>query len=217
MTTGNNWLQPCNDGWPSQEVQGLAAMYFCMGLGSLTAATSVWTFGGDRFVFWREARSGINTLSYFLAANLVDAVKCGVFALFFVSSYFLIGKSVVSPSSVLNLFLHPPLLTFHPQAAPYGAFAEYYILSYCFLLANYGLGYVFSAIFAPSEAAIVATLTALVAGVTSGFVFQYAPVWPWYYGEGLFRYNSFVAIFLSLHLPFSHPLLLFQIRGKFHC
>jgi len=49
------------------------------------------------------------------------------------------------------------------------------------------MGYLASTLLQPSDAAIVATLAATVAGVTSGFVFQYAPVWPWYFGEGLFR------------------------------
>jgi len=75
MTLGQNWNQPCATDWPSSEVQGLAAMYFCMGVGTgqcycladnrlsithsyslVAAAFSVWTLGGDRLVYWREAR-----------------------------------------------------------------------------------------------------------------------------------------------------------------
>jgi hypothetical protein len=133
-----------------------------MGLGTVAAAFSVWTFGADRTIYRREFRSGINSLCYFLAANLIDALKCALFALFFVSAYFLV-------------------------AAPYGSFLEYFLLCYCFILVNFGMGYVVSTLFQPANAAIIATLTATVAGVFSGFVFQFIPVWPWYFGEGLFR------------------------------
>jgi len=158
LTDGN----VCNDSWPSQEVQGLAAMYFCMGLGTVATAFSVWTFGGTRIIYWRETRNGISPLCYYLAANAIDAFKCALFALFFTSTYFLI-------------------------AAPYGAFSEYYSLCFGFILVNYGIGYLVSSFLEPSNAAFVASILALVSGVFSGFVFQFSPLWPWYFGEGIFR------------------------------
>ncbi len=162
LTIGQKWQQPCNSNWPSSEVQGLVAMYISMGIGTVSAAFSVWTLGGDRHIYWREARSGSNTVCYYIAANLLDGIKSALFALFFTSAYFLV-------------------------ASPYGSFGDYYLLCYCFILVNFGIGYLASALFEPSNAAIVATLTSLVIGVTSGFVFQYTPFWPWYFGEGLWR------------------------------
>ena len=162
LTRGQKSQQPCNNNWPSAEVQGLAAMYFCMALGTLASAFSVWTFGADTHIYRREKASGVNTLAYYLASNIVDGIKCALFALFFVSAYFII-------------------------ASPYGSFTDYYLLCYCFILANYGMGYAVSTLLRPANAAIVATLGALVAGVASGLVFQYVPIWPWYFGEGLFR------------------------------
>ena len=162
FTDSQSWDQPCNPVHPNNEVQGLAVMYFCMLLGCIAAALSVWTFGGDKGIYRRESASGSNTLAYFLAANLTDAIKCMVYALFFLSCYF-------------------------PIATPYGTFSNYWVLCYCFLLVTYGYGYIISFLLRPANAAIVGALVAVSAGLFSGLVFGFTPFWTFFFGEGLFQ------------------------------
>jgi len=162
FTETQSFDQPCNPNHPNNEVQGLVAMYFSMALGGVAAAFSIWTFGADRAISRREHSGGVDTLAYFLSANFVDAIKCAVYALFFLSTYFII-------------------------ATPWGDFTDYWLLCYCYLLLTYGLGYIISFLLQPANAAIVATVAGVTAGLGSGLVFKFTPMWTFFFGEGLFQ------------------------------
>lgn len=157
------WNRPCATDWPNSEVQGLAAMFFCMGVGTVAASFSVKTLGQDRPLFWRETASGVSPFASIVAKYVVDVVYIALFSLFFVSGYFFV-------------------------ASPFGAFYEYFFLTCAEIWVCFGLGYLTSSLFDAQNAAILAMTLSLVAGVFSGFVFQpSSPMWTFYYSEGLFR------------------------------
>ena len=145
FTDRSNNFCSCTD--PLEDNVGLMGMYFCMGVGVLTAAASCTTFGSERHMFWRESGAGVKLISYFIAKAVIDAIKGFLYSVFFLSTFILI-------------------------AAPYGSYGSYLGIIYVLIFAVQGLGYIASLILSPRNAAFVAVLTALPWSVTSGYVFE---------------------------------------------
>eukprot|EP00019_Armaparvus_languidus_P005929 CAMPEP_0168603518 /NCGR_PEP_ID=MMETSP0420-20121227/14775_1 /TAXON_ID=498008 /ORGANISM="Pessonella sp." /LENGTH=551 /DNA_ID=CAMNT_0008642511 /DNA_START=646 /DNA_END=2299 /DNA_ORIENTATION=+ len=163
MTNGSLWNRPCADDWPSVEKQGLFCQYACMLLGTLTAAMGVFSFDAPvSRVLRRERQSGMSTLASLLAVDLTDALLLLPYCFAFTSFYFLV-------------------------ASPFGHFSDYFQLNFFYMYCMLGLGYLMASVLPTRAAAVVSALFALLAGIASGMVFQKAPVFSFYFSQGLFN------------------------------
>jgi hypothetical protein len=93
----------------------MIGVYMCMAIGLAAVTRSIRTFYPERVVYWREASSGANKLSYFLAKNLADLETTAVCTLVFLCFFFM----VTSPS---------------------GGFGEYYLLIFLYECCLFGVG-----------------------------------------------------------------------------
>lgn len=132
-------------------------------LGTLTAAMGVFSFDAPvSRVLRRERQSGMSTLASLLAVDLTDALLLLPYCFAFTSFYFLV-------------------------ASPFGHFGDYFQLNFFYMYCMLGLGYLMASVLPTRAAAVVSALFALLAGIASGMVFQEAPVFSFYFSQGLFN------------------------------
>eukprot|EP00854_Cymbomonas_tetramitiformis_P031463 gene31463-39574_t len=108
-----------------------------IGLGLLSTVSALKTFGRDRVVYWREASSGLNPLSFFAALDTFDYT--GV---------------VIKPAVFLALY--------YTFTQPRGDLFAYYLVTACIVYCCTGLAYLLSLTQELASAQLSAAVLALV-------------------------------------------------------
>jgi hypothetical protein len=127
------------------DIQSLGAVNSMSGLavGLTSMLAALRAFGNDRPVFWREAASGVNRLSFFLGVNIAY-----------------LPILVLMPLIYLSLF--------YTFTAPRAALSVHYTVVLMTMWATSGLGYLISMIFQPRNAQMAAVVVGLISTMVSG-------------------------------------------------
>jgi len=126
----------------SDPVTGIA-MLSILALSLTAVASSLRVFGSERVNFWREASSGINTLSYFL------------------------GKDV---SQIPNMLIAPLIFEtlYYSLVAPRSPFLQLYSIFIVVQFSSVGIGYLVSVLVKPQVSQLTGVVTILVFMMFSG-------------------------------------------------
>mmetsp|Transcript_28321 Transcript_28321/g.45883 ORF Transcript_28321/g.45883 Transcript_28321/m.45883 type:complete len:776 (+) Transcript_28321:2-2329(+) len=127
---------------PEVDELGRLATFGTMAVGLTAVTMAVRTFSNEKVVYWREAASGENTFSYFLAKCIADIPNMAIGSVVLLSVFFMI-------------------------AAPHGKFGDYFGAVFLLEFAVYGVGYVCSMIIPTNKdlATLFAATCALIAGL----------------------------------------------------
>lgn len=124
----------------TQALNTLSSLILC--LTSMLSALRV--FGSNRAVYWREAASGVDRLSYFLAENVAQLW------------IYLIAAPIVY------------LAVFYPLTSPRAEFVSYYWIIMMTVFAASGMGYLISVLVAPKSSQMAAVVVSLITSMLSG-------------------------------------------------
>jgi len=119
-------------------------MYVSLAIGMSGSPAGVMTFNEERQVYFREASSGHNRLAYFLAKNLAALPRIAADGLHF--------------CALFVVFAHP-----------FTSFQQLYLIVSLQYLAVYGLAAMTGMVVPRENAALLAVIVAMIAGVLSGF------------------------------------------------
>ncbi|KAL9979697.1 hypothetical protein ACROYT_G017399 [Oculina patagonica] len=114
-----------------------------LAIGLTAMLSSLRCFGSNRATFWREAASGINRVSYFVAVNVAQ-----------------IPIILITPIVYLSLL--------YPLVAPRGYFRHHYFATLGAQFACTGVGYCISAIFSPKNSQMASVTFGLISSLVSG-------------------------------------------------
>ena len=130
---------------PIKDFVVVLAMNTGMVVGMVAVSVAVRTFGAERPVFWRESASGANKLGYFLAKVVVDCASLCLFALFYLTFFYLV-------------------------AAPRAHFTKFYVIIALLEFAVFGVGYLVSFLVATRNAALTGVVVTTIWCMTSGLM-----------------------------------------------
>ncbi len=119
-------------------------MYIALAVGVSAAPAGVMTFGEERLTYFREASAGHNRLAYFVAKNLASLPRVAADGLHF--------------TALFVVFAHP-----------FTSFGELYSIVVLEYLAVYGLSAMMGMVVPRENAALLAVIVAIIAGVLCGF------------------------------------------------
>lgn len=114
-----------------------------LAIGLTAMLSSLRCFGSNRATFWREAASGVNRVSYFVAVNVAQ-----------------IPIILITPLVYLSLL--------YPLVSPRGYFRFHYAATLGAQFACTGVGYCISAIFNPKNSQMASVTFALICSLVSG-------------------------------------------------
>ena len=139
------------------------ALLVNLAIGLTALASSLRVFGPEKAVFWRESRTGMNTLSYF------------------------VGKLV---SQIPQLFIAPFvfLMMFYPLANLNGNFGQFYALLVLMQWAASSIGYTVSILFTANNSQFAGVIMIIVGAALSGSFPRYANLSSFVQGISSFSY-----------------------------
>lgn len=130
---------------PELTIVPMKALYICLAVGIAAASSGVKVFGEHMVIFWREASSGYNRISYYIAQNLAVLPRIVMGALHFSCWFQLLS---VSYNPLSHMFVNV-LLIFY---------------------AVYGLAAIVSMLVPRRDAPLLAVVVCLIAAVLNGYV-----------------------------------------------
>eukprot|EP01135_Chromosphaera_perkinsii_P008574 Nk52_evm16s1401 gene=Nk52_evmTU16s1401 len=137
----------CSCTQPIEDDVGLMGMYFCMALGSLSAALVARDLIHENRIYLHDSSAGLKMSSYFIAKNLSYTVQAFIFSVFFLSSFILI-------------------------AAPFASYGRLLGVTFVLIYASQGLGSICAFTFNSDRGPFYAAVLALAWSVCSGYVFD---------------------------------------------
>eukprot|EP01137_Pigoraptor_chileana_P003259 Opistho-2@43188 len=162
----------CSVCFPLVDLAGQMGFYIAMGVGIISAAVAVGTFGDDLVVYWRDASTGIHSSAYFVGKSIADCIKIVVHTSFFLSMFYILAAPLASYGKMFGLM---------------------YFLIYCV----YGVGYIGSVFLSRETSGFVSVIIAIIWSLCTGVVFDTKAMGPFAYisypkwfGESVFDIES---------------------------
>jgi uncharacterized membrane protein YeiH len=150
-------------------------MYINFAIGLAAASAGVRTFGEEKIIYWREAASGHNRLSYYIGVSLAALPRIFLASLHFSALYMVISQ-------------------------PYTAFGELLAVIGLVWFCVYGMSAALSMLVPREDAPLIAVVATLVAGVLCGYA-NSIPVGLQYLSYARWANE---ALYFKESLPFAH-------------
>ena len=90
---------------PEVDIFGTGATTLSMAICFAGVATSVYTFGGEKAIYWRECQAGLSTVAYFMGKMLVDVLRLVIAAASFFVGFLMMYTTQGSYADLFTVIL----------------------------------------------------------------------------------------------------------------